>query len=164
MKKYLLPVILTAATASAMADDSPLKDRLYVGANLSHNTIDSPFGGDDVDAGGYSIFTGLKFDNSIEGLTTSAELGYSDTKDFFDSNGDADINGVWVAGVAEKTLPEIDPRVSALARIGLDLGDDDGILLGAGLGFHATEMLSLRAEFINKDASSVYQVGAVFNF
>lgn len=164
MKKYLLTVILTAATSSAIAEGSPINDKLYVGANLSHNTIDSPFNGGDVDASGYSLFAGLKFNNSVEGLTTSAELGYSDTKDFFKSNGDADINGVWIAGVAEKTLPELDPRISALARIGLDLGDDDGILFGAGLGFHATDMLSLRAEFINKDASSVYQIGALINF
>lgn len=168
MKKHLLPMILTMATAttSVMAEESALTNNLYVGANLSHNNIDSPFGGNDLDAGGFSIFGGLKLKNSVAGLTTSAELGYSDTKDFFDNNGngDADINGIWVAGVAEKTLPEINPRLSVLGRIGLDLGDDDGIFLGAGAGFKASDLLSLRAEFINKDASSVYQIGAVLNF
>ena len=46
----------------------------------------------------------------------------------------------------------------------LDLGDDDGIFLGAGAGFKVNEQVGLRAEFINKDASSVYQVGALFHF
>lgn len=165
MKKYLLPIILTAAASSALAEGSPLNNKLYVGINLSHNTINSPFSnGGDADASGYSAFTGLKFNNSVEGLTTSAEIGYSDTEDFFNSNGDADINGIWVAGVAEKTLPEIDPRLSVLGRIGLDFGDDDGIFLGAGAGFKASDLLSLRAEFINKDASSVYQIGALIHF
>ena len=97
---------------------------------------------------------------------TAVEFGYSDTGDFYNSNGngDEDINGVWVAAVAEKYLPEIDPRLSVIGRGGLDLGDDDGIFLGAGAGFKVNEQVGLRAEFINKDASSVYQVGALFHF
>ncbi|WP_370291788.1 outer membrane beta-barrel protein [Thalassolituus sp.] len=166
--KYVLPLAFALASTTAIADDHAssgnVKDRIYLGANISHNTIDSPFSGGDLDAAGYSIFGGLKFPNSTAGLTTSAEFGYSDTEDFFNGNGDTDINGFWLAGVAEKSLPELDPRLSAIGRLGLDFGDDDGIFLGAGIGFKASEVLGLRAEFINKDASGVYQIGALFNF
>jgi len=167
--KFVLPLALAIAATPALADDhmddsSSLKKRLYVGAGLNHNEIDSPFGGGDADANGYTIFAGLTFPNDTAGLMTAAELGYSDTGEFYDGPGDTDINGFWIAGVAEKTLPEIDPRVSVLGRAGIDFGDDDGIFLGAGLGFKATKMVDLRAEFINKDASGVYQLSALVHF
>jgi len=166
MKKYLITAALSVACTTAMAEGNNLQDTIYIGGAVNHNVIDSPFGGDELDANGYSIFGGYKFKNSVPDLITSAELGYSDTGDFFDSNGngDEDINGIWVAAVAEKFLPEIDPRLSVIGRGGLDLGDDDGIFLGAGAGFKVNDKVGLRAEFINKDASSVYQFGAIFNF
>jgi len=169
MKKYLIPALLSAMAVPAFADDhmndsNQLAKRMYLGGGVNHNVIDSPFSGQDADANGYTVFAGLEFANSVAGLMTSAELGYSDTGEFYDGPGDTDIDGIWVAAVAEKSLPEIDPRLSALARGGLDLGDDDGIFLGAGVGFKASEQVGLRAEFINKDASSVYQFSALFHF
>ena len=166
--KYVLPLAIALASTPAFADQNTssqgLKGRMYAGASLSHNEIDSPFGGGDADAAGYSLFAGLDLKNSVEGLATSAEIGYSDTEDFYKGNGDTDINGFWLAGVLEKSLPEIDQRLTALGRIGLDFGDDDGIFLGAGIGFRATQALDLRAEFINKDASGLYQVSALVRF
>jgi hypothetical protein len=160
----LSAMMLSVIAAPIANADSNIKDRLYVGAAINQNIIDSPFSSDDLDAAGYSVFAGLTFANSVDGLMTAVELGYNDTGEFFNGPGESDINGMWVAGVAEKTLPEIDPRLTALGRFGLDLGDDDGLLLGAGLGFHASERLGLRAEFINKDASGVYQLGALIHF
>lgn len=167
MKKYLIATAISAATITTVsAEENTLRNAFYVGGAVNHNVIDSPFGGDELDANGYSLFGGYKFDNSVADLMTAVEFGYSDTGDFYNSNGngDEDINGVWVAAVAEKYMPEIDPRLSVIGRGGLDLGDDDGIFLGAGAGFKVNEQVGLRAEFINKDASSVYQVGALFHF
>ena len=165
--KRLLPIVMTATTLpfaalTAQAEGNRLPDALYIGAGFSQNVIDSPWGGSE-DATGYSLFGGMEFDNSVEGLTSSVEIGYSDTGDFYD-NSDSDINGPWAALVGKKSLPEIDPRLSVLGRIGLDLGDDDGLLLGAGVGFDPMDKLGLRAEFINKDASSVYQISALLHF
>ena len=166
MKKYLITCTLSTLAATAIANDHSLEDVAYIGGALNHNIIDSPFGGRDLDANGYSIFGGYKFENSITDLMTAVEFGYSDTGDFdvSDNNRDEDINGIWVAAVAEKSLPEIDSRLSVVGRGGLDLGDDDGIFLGAGAGFKVNQQLGLRAEFINKDVTSVYQISALFHF
>ena len=162
--KALLIAAVVAATAQvqAQAEGTQIElDKLYIGGNLTHNVIDSPFGGSSLDANGVSVFAGYAFANDIPQVNTYAELGYSQTDDFF---ADSDIRGIWAAAVAEKALPEVDPRLSALARFGIDFGDDDGMFIGAGAGFRASDALSLRAEFINKDASTVYQLGAVVHF
>ena len=164
--KRLLPIVITAATlpfaaVSAQAENR-LPENLYIGGGFNQNIIDSPWGGSE-SATGFTVFGGLDFENGIAGLNSSVELGYGDTEDFYD-NTDSDINGPWVALVGEKSLPEIDPRLSVLGRLGLDLGDDDGLLLGAGVGFDVTNNVGLRGEFINKDATSVYQISALLHF
>lgn len=163
MKKILAIAIVSAlspAFASAAEFD---QSKLYAGGSLTNNVVDSPFGGGSASAIGFAGFAGYELDNNFGDVTTSIEAGYSTTDDFY-SGFDSDISGLWVAGVVQKTLDEINPQLFAIARLGLDLGDDDGLLMGAGAGFQLNEQLDLRAEFINKDASSVYQVSAVFNF
>ncbi|PHS63696.1 MAG: hypothetical protein COB09_10655 [Thalassobium sp.] len=167
MKKHF-PLLLafSALPMMAQADNSGQgfqPERLQLGGSLSQNVIDSPFGGSNVDATGLSIFAGYELDNDIDQVKTTVEVGYTQTDDFFNGP-DSDISGFWFAGVAEKQLPEINPNLFAIARLGLDIGDDDGILLGAGAGFHLTPKLDVRGEYINKDASSVYQASFVLNF
>ena len=166
MKRLLPTTLLLAtlpmATASLHAEPSDLAGNVYLGGGFSQNVIDSPWGGSE-SATGITLFGGIEFDNSMAGLNSSVELGYSDTGDFYD-NSDTDIQGPWIALVGEKFLPEIDPRFSAVGRLGVDFGDDDGLLLGAGVGFHPMNNFGLRAEFINKDASSVYQLSALVHF
>ncbi|MCA6061535.1 outer membrane beta-barrel protein [Thalassolituus sp. ST750PaO-4] len=167
MKKHIpLLLALSSLPLMAQADNHGQgfqPERLQLGASLSHNVVDSPFGGGNVDAMGMSIFAGYELDNDIDQVKTTVEIGYSQTDDFFKGPHN-DISGLWVAGVVEKQLPEINPNLFALARLGLDLGDDDGILLGAGAGFHLTPKVDIRGEYINKDASSVYQASFVLNF
>ena len=167
MKKHIpLLLALSSLPLMAQADNHGQgfqPERLQLGASLSHNVVDSPFGGGNVDAMGMSIFAGYELDNDIDQVKTTVEIGYSQTDDFFKGPHN-DISGLWVAGVVEKQLLEINPNLFALARLGLDLGDDDGILLGAGAGFHLTPKVDIRGEYINKDASSVYQASFVLNF
>ncbi|WP_286719066.1 outer membrane beta-barrel protein [Thalassolituus sp. UBA2009] len=167
MKKNLPLVLAFCALPTAVLAENTAPgfqiERLQLGGSLSHNVVDSPFGGGNVDAMGVSIFAGYELDNDIDQVKTTVEIGYSQTDDFF-KGPHSEISGLWVAGVVEKQLPEINPNLFALARLGLDLGDDDGILLGAGAGFHLTPKLDIRGEYINKDASSVYQASFVLNF
>ena len=88
-------------------------------------------------------------------------MGYSQTGDFIGNN---DISGLWLSALAQKHLPEIDNRLSALARAGVDFGDDDGLFMGVGAAFQLIPQFDIRAEYINKDASTVYQLGAVYKF
>ena len=162
----LTSIITTSLAIPAFADEEANKkiqveNRLYVGGGLNMNVIDSPFGGSD-DASGVTLFAGYKFDNNIhQDLTTSLEFGYGNTSDF---GNDKDITSLYLAAVGDKKLPEIDPKLSVIGKIGLDVGDDDGILLGAGVGYQVAPAVQVRLEFINKDASSQYQASALFNF
>ena len=65
---------------------------------------------------------------------------------------------------AKKDLPEISRNLFAIGRAGLDFGDDDGLLLGAGAGFHLTPKVDVRGEYLAKNASTVYQASLVVNF
>ena len=165
--KIALPATLTLAlmAASASAQQGAIDSKkIHIGGSLSHNVVDSPFsGGGSAEAFGYGIFAGYELDNDMDQVKTSVELGFSQTEDFSDHI-DQDISGIWVAYVAEKDLPEVSPNLFVIGRIGLDLGDDDGLLLGAGAGLHLNKQVDLRGEFINKDASSVYQASLVLNF
>lgn len=163
-KRFPLLLALSSLPMMVQADNRVFQpERLQLGGSVSQNIVDSPFGGSHVDAVGLSVFAGYELDNDIDQVKTTIEIGYSQTDDFF-KGPDSDISGLWVAGVAEKQLPEINPNFFAIARLGLDIGDDDGILLGAGAGFHLTPKVDIRGEYINKDASSVYQISFVLNF
>ncbi|WP_430460090.1 outer membrane beta-barrel protein [Thalassolituus sp. LLYu03] len=164
--RTILPVstaLALMASASAFAEPSFDVSKLYIGGSVSHNVVDSPFGGSSVDAPGVSVFAGYEIPNDIAQVETAIEVGYTQTDDFFNGS-NSDISGLWVAGVAQKDLPEISPNLFGIARFGLDIGDDDGLLLGAGAGLHLTPVIDARAEYINKDASSVYQASFIVKF
>lgn len=163
MKKIMLTsALLTSLSATANDDKMQLiVDNLYLGGSVSQNVIDSPFGGSSLDASGFSVFAGYELNNDIQQVETSVEVGYSKTGDFVTNN---DISGLWLSAVAQKHLPEIDQRLSALARAGIDFGDDDGVFMGVGVAFSLIPQVDLRAEWINKDASTVYQFGAAYKF
>jgi hypothetical protein len=162
--KKILAIGALLASFNTTANDEKIQirlDKLYVGGGVSQNVIDSPFGGSNLDASGFSLFAGYTLNDDIEQVDTSVELGYSQTGDFVGNN---DISGVWLSAVAQKHLPEIDHRLSALARAGVDFGDDDGMFMGFGAAFQLIPQLDIRAEFINKDASTVYQLAAIYKF
>jgi len=164
--KYLIATsaLLLALSAQAEQPRQPAQnislDKIHIGAGLTHNNLDSPFGGD-VDANGFSVFAGYELENDLPQFSTYAEVGYAQTQDFFANE---DIRGLWLSTVAVKQLPEINPRLSALARFGIDLGDDDGVFMGLGAQLQLAKPVALRAEYINKDATTVYQLSAVLSF
>lgn len=168
MKKIILTTGLLFASQVSLVNAEEMSlnidiNKLYVGAGFNQNVVDSPFGTGSRDAKGISFFAGYQLENKIDQLETSIEAGYSKTDDFFQGPNN-DIGGLWLSGVAKKQLPEIDPRLSALAKVGVDFGDDDGIFMGAGAAFQFLEKVELRGEYLNKDASTVYQLSAVYHF
>lgn len=157
-----LTVALLALSSAAGADTSGFNPHsLYLGAGFSYNQIDSPFGGGSADATGVTVFAGYDLPSQIAQVRTRAELGYSQTSDFYTG---ADIKGLWLAGVLEKDMPEIHPRLFVLGRAGFDIGDDDGILMGVGAGMHLAPKLDVRGEFLNKDSTTVVQASLVLQF
>lgn len=170
MKKLalLLPATLLTLVFNTAAVAEPIKidrEKLYSGGALNSNRVDSPFdGGASKTALGFSIFGGYMIDNNIDEVSTAIEVGYAQTRDFFKDTNNTDVRGLWVAGVAQKQLPEVDPGLSALLKAGVDFGDDDGILIGIGAAFKASKQIEGRLEFINKDALTVYQASAILHF
>ena len=172
MKKILLTSLLTLIANQAFAEQTETTaqapEGLYVGAGLSYNDLDFGSvvnGADDETAMGLQAFAGLPIANSIEGFETFAEVGFFRTSSFdFGAGNKEKVTGISGSVVLQKDLNEIDPNLYGLARIGLELGDDDGIFMGIGAGYRITPKIEVRAEFVNKDLISSYQANALVRF
>jgi opacity protein-like surface antigen len=147
--------------ASAQEAEKIDMKKLYVGAGISHNRIDS-FSGTDGKASGFQMFAGYEY-GEVSGIDISAEAGFIQSGEFY-TGSDEDADGIWAAGVAAKHLPEINNKLSAIARLGFGLGGDDGLLMGFGGQYRLNPQALLRLEYVNKDLSQSYQLNAVFEF
>ncbi len=139
-------------------------NKFYAGAGFSHNRIDTSSmidGAKDGKASGAQVFAGYEY-GSRNGFDISTEAGLIQTGDFFTGSEDAD--GVWLAGVVSKDLPEIDDKLSAIVRLGYGLGGDDGLLMGFGAQYRLLPQAFVRLEYLNKDITQSYQVNAIYKF
>lgn len=180
MKNILAATVLAASTQLAFAEDfetqntessnqsSATPTGLYLGGGLSYNSIDldSMFSGTDREtAPGFQLFAGLPIQSSISGFKTFAEVGFFQTDEFdFGSNNKERVRGVWGAAVLQRDLNEINPNLYALARAGIEVGDDDGVFMGVGAGYRVSSKVDVRAEFLNKDLLTSYQLNALVRF
>ena len=144
-----------AGLVSAAPAKKPLlnKNQFSIGAGVSINSIDRPFGADD-DETGFQLFGAYNLAgvNLMENVDTSIEFGYMDYG-FFNAD------GVWVTFVVDG---KITGELGWLARLGLDLGDDDGIMLGAGVGYSLSKKLDARLEYVVRDTIDSVQLNFVF--
>jgi len=168
MKRTLL-AMLVAASSSAMAEQAvQLPQGFYAGGGINYNDLDLSSvadGASNETATGIQLFAGLPLANNIEGFNTFAEAGYFRTSEFdFGPGLEETVTGIWGAAVMTKDLNEINPNLYALGRIGIDLGDDDGIFMGIGAGYKINEKVDVRAEFVNKDLITSYQLNALYRF
>lgn len=175
MKKIIATSLLALIASSVNAEQATetttanaLPNGLYLGGGLSYNYLDFGSvvnGADSEGATGFQLFAGLPIGNTIQGIKTYAELGLFQTQKFnFGQNSKDDVTGISGSMVLEKDLSEIDSRLYALARLGLEVGDDDGIFMGVGAGFRLTPKIEVRAEFVNKDLITSYQANALIRF
>ncbi|MBL4797777.1 MAG: hypothetical protein JKY50_10225 [Oleispira sp.] len=171
MKKIILTSFLALVASTVVAEQENTNDSLsglYVGGGLSYNNLDIGSivsGASNKSATGFQLFAGLPLSNAIQGIKTYAELGLFQTQKFdFGPNSKDDVTGISGSVVLEKDLSEIDSRLYALARLGIEVGDDDGIFMGIGAGFRLTPKVEVRTEFVNKDLISSYQVNALIRF
>ncbi len=155
MKKIipLLGLLLLATQANA-ADlyNKPL----YFGAGIGFNSVDNNNHYSDSDAVGLQVFAGLPLTLDMGSADLAVELGYMDTGDF-DRGGNAD--GVWSTVVAK--LP-LNNDLKLLGRLGYDFGDDDGVMIGAGVGFPMSNGMDLRVEYVIRDHIDSFQINLIF--
>ncbi|MEX1080444.1 MAG: outer membrane beta-barrel protein [Halofilum sp. (in: g-proteobacteria)] len=152
--------LLLAQPVAAQSLDT---EDLYGGLGLSHNSVS---GADD--AVGYQVFGGYAFD--IDGLrpgTLAAEVGFYESGEFERHNTvgnqprEFEADGVWANAVLGYPL---DPQWRLLGRAGLDFGDDDGLMIGAGVGYQASPDVELRGEIVERDNIESLQANVVFDF
>lgn len=150
-----------AETTSTTAN--PGLEKMYVGAGLNHNRIDSSsIGGIDGKTNGFQVFGGYEY-GQRNGIDIAFEAGIIQTGDFYDGTSE-DADGIWGAAVVKKDLPEIKEKLSGIARLGYGLGGDDGLLMGFGAQYQINPKVFMRLEYVNKDLSQSYQLNAVYHF
>lgn len=167
MKKIIALSCLVACSAvQAQAETKTFSfdtEKFYAGGGLNYNRVDSSIlGGKDGKATGYQAFAGYEY-GQRNGFDIAGEVGLIQTEEFY-NNSDIDANGIWAAAVATKALPEINEKLSAVARIGLGIKGDDGLFMGFGAQYQVKTNIFVRAEYLNKDLTQSYQVNAAYQF
>lgn len=158
MKKLIaLSSLFLVATQTVAADNFDTK-QIYFGGGLSVNDIDI---GDK--ATGFQVFAGMPLPVKIGKGTLSAEVGYMDSGDFeynvpFFGTVSESASGLW--GTAVATIP-LQDKVDLLGRIGYDIGDDDGIMFGFGIGLPVANKMDLRFEYVVRDNIDSIQANLV---
>ena len=146
----LIGMALSSAAVAQAVDTS----RLFFGAGLSSNEVS---GSDS--AVGWQVFGGYGFGQVASNLYFDAEVGYMDTGDMERPGGDVKANGLWAAGVGRFLVT---PNIELLGRLGLDFGDDDGLLGGIGAGLILTKNIKLRLEYVQRDKVDSWQFNFVY--
>lgn len=151
---FILVALLQAFNVSAADDSKSAIDskKIYFGGGLGLNSLS----GIDINDGlGLQFFAGYQLPVEMTVASLSLEVGYMDSGNmdakrniFGTFSGEAKANGLWANAVFDFPLKD---KLSVLARAGLDLGDDDGLMLGGGLGFQLSEKMDVRAEYVIRD-------------
>jgi len=129
--------------------------KLFFGAGLSSNDVS---GSDS--ATGYQIFGGYGFGEVTPKVFIDAEVGYMDTGNMkTGGRGDVKAKGLWASGVGRLMVA---PSVELIGRLGLDFGDDDGLMAGIGAGFLLSKNFKLRLEFVQRDDVNSVQFNFVY--
>lgn len=168
MKKVItlsLSILFASSTALA-ASDGFNQDNLYFGGGLGSNSASG------VDNGtGYQFFGGYQLDMvKISKIDSAVEVGYMDTGKMKscvtfplpigEVCGDGAAKGLWATYVAGY---KINKEVSGIARLGLDFGDDDGLMYGLGVDYKFDKQMALRGEYVKRQHITSLQVNFVYS-
>jgi len=156
----------SVATAADSGSITLQTSSFYLGGGLGFN---SHAGGR---ATGFQILGGYQFGFKLNGdISTAVELGYMDSGTFEGKDltsgssgnlpGPQEAQGVWLNVV--EIFP-IGNKVEGLARLGIDFGDDDGIMVGAGLGYNFNRHWVLRSEYVIREAIDSFQFNLLYGF
>lgn len=173
MKKVCLPVLAAtlffaplAHSARRYESGSAAGAPVYIGGGLNENSV-SGWG----NASGFQLFGGYDFGRITHRASTpinlSLEVGYMNTGDF-----QRDVNGPFGPVVATQryqglwstalfALP-LNQQIDLLGRLGLDLGDDSGVMGGIGVGINVSSATQVRFEYVARPTVDSLQVNLAF--
>lgn len=147
--------LIGMALSSVAAAQGLETSKLFFGAGVSSNDTS---GSDS--ATGWQLFGGYGFGEVTRNVFIDAEIGYMDTGNMKrGGRGDVKANGLWANGVGRLMVA---PSVELIGRLGLDFGDDDGLMAGIGVGFLLSKNIKLRLEFVQRDNVDSIQFNFVF--
>jgi hypothetical protein len=167
MKRGVFFSILMIFSSAAAAQGSSVTintSSFYLGGGLGFN---GHAGGRSV---GYQFLGGYEFAAKLNGDISSAiELGYMDTDNFdtktlpegVTSSTPREAKGMWLNYVGSYPIGN---KVEGLWRLGLDFGDDDGIMAGAGMGYNFNRHWALRSEYVIRESVDSFQFNLLYGF
>ena len=160
MKKIVFLLALMSLVPNVNAESTVNVKNFYVGAGLGFNSLPG-FGS----ARGLQFFGGYDFDFKLnEDISTAVEIGYMGSGDFDQykgPNSNEDAKGLWAAVLESVPLSS---KTDMLVRLGFDLGDDDGFLLGTGMQYKFNTKLAFRMEYIARQNINSLQANVLFKF
>ena len=158
-------MLVSPAAISAQGGSITLQtSSFYLGGGLGFNSY---AGGRST---GYQFLGGYEFDFRLNGdITTAIELGYMDSGDFEGKNLNSgtsnsfnqEAKGVWLNIV--ESFP-IGNKVEGLVRLGLDFGDDDGLMAGTGIAYNFNRNWEFRSEYVVREAVNSFQFNLLYGF
>ncbi|MCK5002537.1 MAG: porin family protein [Gammaproteobacteria bacterium] len=161
MRKLSAVLILMLVAGSSYAAKA---DKIYLGGGLGFNSIS---GIDFSDGLGFQIFGGYDLPVKMGKGKLSLEVGYMDSGDMEVAKLPAILGGATIEGKATGlwgnavySLP-LQDKMNFIARAGLDIGDDDGLMIGAGLGFKINHKIEIRGEYVIRDTIDSLQINMV---
>ncbi len=147
-------------TTQGVAAEGFDQSKLHVGAGLGNNSLT---GFDN--AIGWQFFAGypLEMVKLGEGVRSSIEVGYMSTtfkqEILFFGTIEASAKGLWATYVANYPVND---QVDALGRIGLDFGDDSGLMFGIGGEYKLDDQKAVRLEYVIRDNVNSLQGNFVY--
>ncbi len=153
MKKIIPVLALLITTSTAYAQNLDTK-QIYFGGGLGYNSVNTNFYNNS-DAVGFQVFAGLPLAVNMGSAALAVEVGYMDTGNF-DRGGSA--NGLWSTAVASVPLNN---KLKLVGRLGYDFGDDDGAMIGGGVGFPVANKMDMRVEYVVRDHIDSLQANLV---
>jgi len=167
MNFFLVAILFLGFTLHAGAETKENtsafdSDKLYFGGGLLENDFNGP------NATGIQLFVGYPFTIKFGSGTFALEGGYMNSGNFKRSVNvppfgsvvsSSAATGFWGAVAGSWKIAD---RTSFIGRLGLDVGDDDGLMYGAGIGYDLIERLTIRGEYVIRDNIDSLQFNFVF--
>jgi len=164
---FFVSTLLLSNTAAAHC----IANKLYAGAGFSVNSVDNF----EDDAMGYQFFGGycLGAAKRDSRYRSSLEVGYMDSGKFKKDvlvlvnrrlvtvTESTSYQGPWVNIVGEYRA---DQNVHLLGRLGADIGDDNGLMVGVGVGLNFSKWAQFRVEYVARENINSAQINWLTEF
>lgn len=171
-----LALVFCFAVGTASAEGLNIDmTKVYAGGGLAISTMDDATG-DMSSATGYQIFGGYELPYTLGPAKTAVEVGYMNQGEYEYTTPSYSFFGTTVGGTKVKidgpaglwatavALYPVAPQINIIGRLGLDFGDDDGLIIGVGAGYEVNKQIQVRAEYVKRANTTSMELNAAYHF